>query len=97
MQFFLRERRLAAGLTQQELADLLQVAKNTISRYETGEREPGVTEIFRISEALRIQPYELFVEPGDALVDPLIQSLPDDARAHIIRMVRAFADTYRKP
>ena len=37
---FLAEVRRAAGLTQQELADVLGVARNTVVRWENGRRRP---------------------------------------------------------
>ncbi len=36
----LKEARLQAGYTQQQIAEILQIPQNTISRYETGERQP---------------------------------------------------------
>lgn len=33
--------RIAAGVTQQDLADELGTSRNTISRWETGERNPS--------------------------------------------------------
>ena len=38
----IKELREARALTQQQLADDLGVQRNTISRYETGEREPSL-------------------------------------------------------
>lgn len=37
----IRELRKAAGLTQQQLGDVLGVAKNTVSQYESGRNEPN--------------------------------------------------------
>ncbi len=36
----LKEARKQAGYTQKQIADILKIPQNTISRYETGEREP---------------------------------------------------------
>jgi transcriptional regulator with XRE-family HTH domain len=38
-----RELRKAAGLTQQDFGNVLGVAKNTVSQYETGRNEPNDT------------------------------------------------------
>lgn len=35
----LKEARKQAGYTQSQIADILKIPQNTISRYETGERE----------------------------------------------------------
>ena len=48
----LREVRRAAGLTQHELADRLNVDQAVIARYETGAREPRVRAAVRIAVAL---------------------------------------------
>ena len=47
----LRER---ANLTQQELAELLEVNRVTIVRYERGEREPSIQTIIQIATHLCI-------------------------------------------
>ena len=38
----IRIKRESLGMTQQELADMVNVTRNTISRYENGETEVGV-------------------------------------------------------
>ena len=46
----LKELRLARKMSQQRLAMELSMAQNTISRYENGEREPGIDELIRIAD-----------------------------------------------
>ena len=46
----LKELRNAKGISQLKLAMDLNMNQNTISRYETGEREPGVNELIRIAD-----------------------------------------------
>ena len=46
----LKEIRKAKGISQLKLAMDLNTNQNTISRYETGEREPGIKELIRIAE-----------------------------------------------
>ena len=46
----LRELRKARGISQLKLAMDLNTNQNTISRYETGEREPGITELIALSD-----------------------------------------------
>ena len=46
----LRELRLARKMSQQRLAIELSMSQNTISRYENGEREPGIDELIRIAD-----------------------------------------------
>lgn len=46
----LRELRKAKGISQLKLAMDLHTNQNTISRYETGEREPGLKELIRLAD-----------------------------------------------
>ena len=46
----LRELRKARGISQLKLAMDLNTNQNTISRYETGEREPGITELISLAD-----------------------------------------------
>lgn len=50
----LKEIRKAKGISQLKLATDLNTNQNTISRYETGEREPGITELIRIADYFNI-------------------------------------------
>lgn len=46
----LRELRKARGISQLKLAMDLTTNQNTISRYETGEREPGIAELIALAD-----------------------------------------------
>lgn len=46
----LKEVRLEKGISQLKLALDLHTNQNTISRYETGEREPGIEELIKIAD-----------------------------------------------
>ena len=46
----LREIRRAKGVSQLKLAMDLNTSQNTISRYETGEREPGINELIKLAD-----------------------------------------------
>lgn len=48
----IRAARIAAGMTQQQLADALGVAQQSVTRWETGEREPRVSTLKRIAAVL---------------------------------------------
>lgn len=56
---WLKEQRLNAGLTQQQLADLLGLTKESIAYFETGARTPGLCALKKISEFFNISIYEL--------------------------------------
>lgn len=48
----LREERIRAGLTQQQLADMMGTKKTYISRVETGRQNLNLTTLFRLFECL---------------------------------------------
>lgn len=52
----LKEARLDASLTQDELAKIMDVSKSTISMWENGNRIPPVDVVFPLARALRKPP-----------------------------------------
>lgn len=46
----LKELRKSRHISQVKLAMDLNTSQNTVSRYETGEREPGVAELIKIAD-----------------------------------------------
>lgn len=50
----LKELRKTKGISQLKLAIDLNTNQNTISRYETGEREPGINELIKIADYFNV-------------------------------------------
>lgn len=50
----LKELRKQKGLSQLRLATELNTTQNTISRYETGEREPGIDELIKLADYFNV-------------------------------------------
>ena len=50
----LKEIRKSKGISQLKMALDLNMSQNTISRYETGEREPGINELIKIADYFNI-------------------------------------------
>lgn len=50
----LKELRKRKGISQLRLATDLNTTQNTISRYETGEREPGIDELIKIADYFNV-------------------------------------------
>lgn len=65
------ERRLALGLTQEQLAREANVGQHTISDIETGLHVPKVDIAIQISRALLQQVEELFVVDEDGAAHPI--------------------------
>jgi DNA-binding XRE family transcriptional regulator len=53
--------RLAAGITQRELAERAGAGRTTIRSLEREDRRAHVTTIRRLSEALRVEPVDLLI------------------------------------
>lgn len=50
----LKELRKAHGISQLKLAMDLNTSQNTVSRYETGEREPGIAELIKLADYFNV-------------------------------------------
>ena len=50
----LKEIRKSKGISQTKLAMELHTSQNTISRYETGDHEPGITELIKIADYFNV-------------------------------------------
>ena len=50
MRLYIKELREEKGLTQKELADLMQVSFQTISKWETGANYPDITHIPKLAD-----------------------------------------------
>jgi transcriptional regulator with XRE-family HTH domain len=80
----MRERRLALGLTQQELAAALGVPHQQLHKYETGANRLSAGRLFRLAEALG-------VEVGHFFEDGAGEAAPAAQRRMLLELVRNFA------
>lgn len=55
----LRRFRASAGLSQQQLADMVGIRKSYISSLELGYRAPNLNLLVKLAEALNVRPGEL--------------------------------------
>ena len=75
----IKRERLKRGMTQSELASILGVSDITVSRYETGQREPNMDMLFKISDVLNIGLDALAgITLNDDFDDPNYQSVLED-------------------
>lgn len=58
----LAEARAAKGLSQKELAQLLEVGNSTISMYEKGERDPSTKNFKKMAEILEVPMEQLVLK-----------------------------------
>lgn len=74
----LRQHRLAAGLTQVELAEKAGLAPSSLSKLERGTNEPGWPEVVKIARALGLSTECFIPQEGEAIVIP--ETLPKGPR-----------------
>lgn len=63
----IREARKNLGLSQEALAKKLGVSKVTICWYENGDRVPSLENFLKLSEILKLTPYEITGKEIDAV------------------------------
>lgn len=56
----IREKRLALGLTQVELANMLHITQGTLAQYENGKRNPKVAMVQRFADAFGVPWMDLY-------------------------------------
>ena len=66
----LRELRKARGLSQLKVAMDLHMSQNSISRYETGEHEPGLKELITLADYYGVSVDYLLGRSEDPLLHP---------------------------
>lgn len=69
----IRELRIAAGMSQSELARAARVSQPNLSAYENGRRSPSPEVLLRISSALRRRPSERVARHRDAILELVSQ------------------------
>lgn len=86
----IRDARLAAGITQQALAERAGTSQATISAYESGAKQPSVATLTRIMAAVG---WGLIPKPsGYVVTRPSPEELKE--RGRILRQVLDFAETF---
>lgn len=96
----LRNRRLQLGLTQEEAAGLIEVKRDTYSRWEQGRNFPDIDHLRRAQEELGIELTDLAIEEAGVNGDQFSEILKplEDAVQRIERQLeelRAEAETRR--
>lgn len=93
--FYLREWRETRGLTQQQLADRIEVSAVQISRLETGARRYNEDVLAALAFALSIEPWQLLGDDPtkqDAEIVDLWSRIRPDSKDAALRMLRGLAD-----
>jgi transcriptional regulator with XRE-family HTH domain len=89
----LKKFRQREGLSQMKLAEMCDTATSYIGEIEIGKKFPSVKMIEKIAAALRIEPYNLFVDrtgkDSDAAMRDLYPKLPKPMKDDLADQVNA--------
>lgn len=95
--------RRQAGLTQEQLAERIQVEITTVSRYETGTTLPSLVTLEAMAAVLHVTIANLLAEEapqGSAVgkrVLTLLESLPPAKQRFVADMVASLVGFFREP
>ncbi len=87
---FIRDRRLALGLTQQQLADKLGITDKAVSKWERGISYPDITLLRRLADALAVSVSELL--GGEREAAAVVPAAVED----VVLDTVAYAETARR-
>lgn len=88
----LHARRRQAGLSQEELAEMAGVSRETIHRLEHGEINPHVETVGKLADALQLSVSALLAERASDELTELVLRLPSREQENMVVMLRALSD-----
>ena len=93
----LRNLRIQRGITQQRLAEDLEISQSAVTAYETGRNEPNFAVIEKFAKYFNVSPYSLipfgdiFDENEKAIIGEIV--LENEKLADLIELVQNFNDS----
>lgn len=91
---YLAERREGhtPALTQEQLAERIGTTKATISRWETGERDPPAKALAALAYALNCEISDLFIDPARPSADSILRNQSSRIVNKAIRMLETLVE-----
>lgn len=91
----IRSARIAKGLTQEELGDILGVQKSAIAKYENG-RIVNIkrSTLKKLSDVLGIPPYELVYEHD--IKNPPVEPQLTEGEENLLKLIRLMPEEMKK-
>lgn len=91
---YLADRREAhvPPLTQEQLAERVGTTKATISRWETGERDPPAKALAALAYALNCEIPDLFIDPARPSADSLLMGQSDRIVKKAVKLVETLVE-----
>lgn len=72
-------------MTQEQLADAVETTKATISRWESGDRDPPYAALCTLASSLAIHVSALFFDPELPRIDSELAALPENMSRQLIQ------------
>jgi len=97
----IRRRRLALGMTLEQLAESSGLTPNYIGTIENGRRDPSLSTVLALAKGLRVPPAELFggVEDLSAAATEaglLFESAPPEVQEAVLQLLRSVSTKRRR-
>ncbi|MDP1702607.1 MAG: helix-turn-helix transcriptional regulator [Aestuariivirga sp.] len=89
---YLAQRRETEGLTQEQLAERIESTKASISRWETGERDPPAKALAALAYALHCEIADLFIDPARPSADSLLRDQSDRIVKKAFKLVETLVE-----
>jgi transcriptional regulator with XRE-family HTH domain len=85
-----RRRRLALGLTLEDLSERSGLSPHYLSTLETGRRDPHVSTLLAVAKALRVEPAELLgnIRVDAPAIGALFERAPAEAQEAVTTLLR---------
>lgn len=80
----IKEARLALGLTQDQVAQQIGVAKSTFTGYEKGIREPNMLTLSKIMKVLHVDANYLFQDESPSSPSPAPADLDENIKKYLL-------------
>ena len=109
----IREIRLSRGYNQEQLAEMANLNRVTIAKYESGKVEPGAQALLRIADALEVTVDQLLgrdapqTQTGDEpyrieteevkILAPYMDRMPKDKRELLVNMAKLIFEGSAEP
>lgn len=98
----IREIRKARGLTQEQLAEMVDIEQKHVSRIELGKNYPTIDRLEKIAAALNIPLISFFdflhleIDDEHAVnIEEMIKDLDEDSRKIAYKMIKAIINTLK--
>ena len=89
LRLYIAEWREHCRLTQEQLGQRLGTSGVTVSRWETGKRQPNLDAQAAIAEALGIDPFDLRRHPNQPSADALLRDQSPEVRDQAMKLIAA--------